>query len=92
MEQFEKDLIEVFGDRIREDDEFAKRIYAALANVKWNKGDIVYGCTFRYAGGLISDIREEGDYIDWYCCAPEGKVDSDIREALSKKGWTPSFY
>ncbi len=55
MEPFEQDLVDVLGDRIREDEEFAERIWAALANVEWNKGGEVYGCSFRYAGGLLCE-------------------------------------
>jgi hypothetical protein len=26
-----------------------------------------WSCTWRYAGGIIADMQQQGDYIDWYC-------------------------
>jgi hypothetical protein len=41
--------------------EFApKDTWAILQNIKWS-------CTWRYAGGIIADMQQQGDYIDWYC-------------------------
>jgi hypothetical protein len=30
------------------------------------KGE-TWSCSWRHAGGIVADMREEGDYIDWYC-------------------------
>jgi hypothetical protein len=30
------------------------------------KGE-TWSCSWRSSGGIIADMREEGDYIDWYC-------------------------
>ena len=63
-----------------------------------------YSCSWRYAGGIVADMREEGDYIDWYCSGiqgepdkdwidlghvPEGTVAEEIRKDLFKLGWLP---
>jgi hypothetical protein len=29
--------------------------------------DQTWSCSWRYAGGIVADMRGEGDYIDWYC-------------------------
>jgi len=26
-----------------------------------------WSCSWRYAGGIVADMRQQGDYIDWYC-------------------------
>jgi hypothetical protein len=31
-----------------------------LKNQRWS-------CSWRYAGGIVADMQEKGDYIDWYC-------------------------
>jgi hypothetical protein len=53
---------------------YAQNLYAALCNNEFIKNDVWpiltdkrWGCSWRYAGGIIADIRQEGDYIDWYC-------------------------
>lgn len=92
MDNFEEDLIDLFGERIKVDDEFAKRIYAAITNVYWHSEFLEVFDTvesFRCAGGLIAAIKGSGDYMDWYGCAAEGCVDDDISEALLARGWIP---
>lgn len=92
--------------KARED--YAQNIYAALCNQDWQKNDVwpllkgeTYSCSWRYAGGIVADMREEGDYIDWYCSGirdadspdngfvSEGHVTDEIREDFFKLGWIP---
>jgi hypothetical protein len=30
-------------------------------------GPPLWSCSWRHAGGIISDMQQSGDYIDWYC-------------------------
>lgn len=60
--------------RVREDQAYAQNLYAALCNTEWQHQDVWaklkdsrWSCTWRYAGGIIADIRQSGDYMDWYC-------------------------
>lgn len=53
---------------------YAQNIYAALCNQLWQKIDVLpilkdesWGCTWRHAGGIVADMIESGDYLDWYC-------------------------
>jgi hypothetical protein len=87
---------------------YAQNLYAALCNNEFVKNDVwpllkgdTWGCSWRYAGGIIADIREEGDYIDWYCSGTtreelngvggdyvrEGEVTDQIRQDLKSIGW-----
>ena len=58
-----------------------------------------WSASWRHAGGIIADMREQGDYIDWYCSGigdgevnlngyvPESVVTDEIREDLKQLGW-----
>lgn len=57
-----------------EDDVYAQHLYAALCNNYFVKNDLwpllkhqQWHCSWRHAGGIVADIQEKGDYIDWYC-------------------------
>jgi hypothetical protein len=66
-------------DKVRSSDSYAQNLYAALCNVEWRKRDLWtelkeenWGCSWRYAGGIIADMQQKGDYIDWYCSGSGG--------------------
>lgn len=86
---FESDLADALGERIQ-DESVARAAYAALCNVDWQHEDgSRYSCSWRYAGGLVADMRGLGeDYLDFYCSGNEGHVRDDIAEALAAYGWT----
>lgn len=93
MRDFENDLATLFGDKIKTNDDFCESVWSALANVIWrNKDGSEFSCTFRYAGGLIANIRGQGDYLDWYCCGPYENVSDEISSGLSGLGWTHHSY
>jgi hypothetical protein len=67
---------------------YAQNLYAALCNMRWQKRDVLpilkdeyWTCTWRSAGGIVADLRGEGDYIDWYCSGIHN-VDYDQGGAL----------
>jgi hypothetical protein len=80
------------------DDDYAKKLYAALCNTDWLRLEVIpllrqhpdkdmWHCSWRYAGGIVAHMREEGDYIDWYCSGNEGYIDPEVAEDLKELGW-----
>ena len=61
-------------DKVKKYDNYAQNLYAAICNMTWQsrefwqelKGE-VWSASWRRAGGIVADMREQGDYIDWYC-------------------------
>jgi hypothetical protein len=61
-------------EKVRASDTYAQNLYAAMCNNNFQKMDVfpilknqLWSCSWRYAGGIIADMLEKGDYIDWYC-------------------------
>lgn len=90
-------------DKAKAREEYAQHVYAALCNQDWQRNDVwpllkgeTYSCSWRYAGGIVADMREEGDYIDWYCSGirgPDGggsEVDTEMdAAALAQQLFVP---
>lgn len=61
-------------EKVRADEAYAQNLYAAMCNNGFIKLDVIpiltekeWSCSWRYAGGIVADMRQEGDYINWYC-------------------------
>jgi hypothetical protein len=61
-------------EKVRADDAYAQNMYAAMCNNGFIKLDVIpilkqeeWSASWRYAGGIIADMQQKGDYIDWYC-------------------------
>jgi hypothetical protein len=106
---------DMFGDmmssawfiaKVRANDAYAQNLYAAMCNNDFQKmepwvilKDESWSCSWRSAGGIVSDLRNEGDYLNWYCSGimqegqhipgfvPEGVVTEEIAEDLKRLGW-----
>lgn len=90
-------------EKVRNNESYAQNLYAAICNNEFVKNDVWprlqdQRCSYswRYAGGIIADMLQEGDYIDWYCSGissdkdnfvGEGYVTDEIRDDLLKLGW-----
>ena len=93
--------------KVRESDVYAQNLYAALCNNEFIKNEVFpilkeeyWGCSWRYAGGIIADMRGRGDYIEWYMSGygkeqnwvSESIVTDEIRDDLLKLGWIVREY
>jgi hypothetical protein len=90
-QKFDDDFRELFTKRLRENEDFGKELWSALANVDWiHKNDpdnVGQGRSFRGAGSLIASMLCHGNYLDWYCSGPDGVVSEYIAEAMASRGW-----
>jgi hypothetical protein len=83
-------------DKVKEDMIYAQHLYAALCNNDFVKNEIWpllqdkrWGCSWRAAGGIIADMQQKGDYMDWYCSGIQDiAYDDDNFRELSKEHQT----
>jgi hypothetical protein len=61
-------------EKVRAKESYAQNLYAAMCNNDFQKNEFMpklagktWSCSWRHAGGIVADMREQGDYIDWYC-------------------------
>lgn len=61
-------------DKVKASDNYAQNLYAAMCNMQFIKLDVIpilkdqrWSASWRHSGGIIADMQEKGDYIDWYC-------------------------
>jgi hypothetical protein len=61
-------------DKAKDSEVYAQNLYAAMCNNEFIKNDVWpllsdkrWSCSWRSAGGIIANMIEKGDYIDWYC-------------------------
>jgi hypothetical protein len=93
-------------EKVRASKVYAQNLYASMCNNDFQRiemwpilTDQKWSCSWRYAGGIIADMRQEGDYIDWYCSGirdidspdngfvSESTVTEDIENDLRQLGW-----
>ena len=60
--------------KVRESETYAQNLYAAICNNDFCKREMwpilkeeYWSASWRSAGGIIADMQEKGDYINWYC-------------------------
>jgi hypothetical protein len=77
-------------EKVKED-RYAQNLYAAMCNMRWQKRDIFpilkdeyWHCSWRYSGGIVADMRGEGDYMDWYCSGIRGEVTQETFDSYTE--------
>lgn len=79
-------------DKAKNSEAYAQNLYAAICNNEFVKNDVWpiltdtrWGASWRSAGGIIANMVEEGDYIDWYCSGIKGDVSDEEFTNMSKE-------
>lgn len=61
-------------EKAKASDSYSQNLYAAMCNMQFIKLAVIpilkdqrWSVSWRHAGGIVADMREQGDYIDWYC-------------------------
>jgi hypothetical protein len=84
-------------EKVRSSKSYAQNLYAAMCNNDFMKREMwpilkeqTWSCSWRSAGGIIADMRQSGDYIDWYCSGirNDNAYNPDINVAYSN-GYVP---
>jgi hypothetical protein len=88
-------------EKCKYSDIYSQNLYAAMANNRFFYNDEEWTCSWRMSGGIVADLRNEGEsYLDFYCSGmidkpgyvPEGNVTDEIRLDLMKLGWIVKPY
>lgn len=93
----EKDLLnsQTILDKCKSSQVYSQNLYAALCNNRFFYGDKEWTCSWRHAGGIVSNLNGNDDYMDFYCSgigATEGYVSEsfvteEVRLDLIRLGW-----
>jgi hypothetical protein len=73
---------EWFRDKVKLSESYAQNLYAAMCNNEFQKQDTWevltdnrWSCSWRAAGSVVATLREQGDYMNWYCSGMGGFAD-----------------
>jgi hypothetical protein len=81
-------------EKTKQNNVYAQNLYAALCNSYFIKNELwplltekKWSCSWRYAAGIVANMQEKGDYIEWYCSGIQNTPDITDEEfyILSKE-------
>jgi hypothetical protein len=77
-------------EKVRGDEVYAQNLYAAMCNNEFTKREMwpilsekKWSCSWRHAGGIVADMRQEGDYIDWYCSGIRNEIAQEELDVMT---------
>ena len=84
-------------EKVRAHDAYAQNLYAAMCNNGFIRLEVIpvlkgeeWGCSWRYAGGIVADMRQQGDYIDWYCSGIRNDYqDEEVGNLYDQRKYVP---
>jgi hypothetical protein len=79
-------------DKAKNSEAYAQNLYAAICNNDFVKNDVWpiltdkrWGASWRSAGGIVANMVEKGDYIDWYCSGIRGELSDEEYSNMTKE-------
>jgi hypothetical protein len=86
-------------DKVKAKEAYAQNLYAAMCNNDFQKLEVIpilkdqrWSASWRHAGGIIADMRQEGDYIDWYCSGIGNEDRGYGLDHSAGNGYVPESY
>jgi hypothetical protein len=87
-------------EKARASDSYAQNLYAAMCNMRFVRKELfpylrqdpdkdLWSASWRHAGGIVADMRREGDYIDWYCSGIGNSEDGYGLDHRQANGYVP---
>ena len=88
-----------FVAKVRASESYAQNLYAALCNNDFQKHAVwpmlkndTWSVSWRGAGRLVAELRDQGDYMDWYCSGMGLLATYDEKEGeeyMARKHYVP---
>ena len=79
-------------DKAKASEAYAQNLYAAMCNNDFTKNDVIpilteqrWSASWRSAGGIVANMVEKGDYIDWYCSGIRSDLSDEEYNDLTKE-------
>lgn len=79
-------------DKAKASEAYAQNLYAAMCNNEFVKNDVWpllidkrWSASWRSAGGIVANMVEKGDYIDWYCSGIRNNLADEEYNDLTKE-------
>ena len=84
-------------EKVRAHDAYAQNLYAAMCNNGFIRLEVIpvlkgeeWSCSWRYSGGIVADMRQQGDYIDWYCSGIRNDYqDEEVGNLYDQRKYVP---